>query len=54
MSRKEPQPLSTTYVVHVQNGKNGSIQKNKCNPPQVVVKKPAPPSPPPPPKAKSQ
>jgi hypothetical protein len=53
MSRKEPQPLSTTYVAKVQDGKNGSIQKNGRNPPQVVVKKPAPPSPPPP-KAKSQ
>jgi hypothetical protein len=53
MSRKEPQPLKTTYVTYVQDGKNGSIQKGR-NLPQVIVKKPAPPSPPPPPKAKSQ
>jgi hypothetical protein len=53
VNRKEPQPLGTTYVARVQDGKNGSIQKNGRNPPQAVVKKPAQPSPPPP-KAKSK
>jgi hypothetical protein len=56
LNRKEPQPLGeTVYVANVQDGKNGSIQKNGRNPPHAVVKKPAPPSPPPPsPKIKSQ
>jgi hypothetical protein len=49
MNRKEPQSLK-----RLQDGKNGSIQKNGRNPPVMVVKKPAMPSPPPPPKAKSK